>query len=103
MEKKRILIDKAEIILFVSEGNSIATYNLVSSDFNRIQFDKCIERKFGIIPQASEKIMLSSSKLPGIIEFTKGKYPKFFDTYKEELRQYANDYRITFADKTQDS
>ena len=37
---------------------------LTNSTITRIQFDKCTERLFGIIPQKSEKITIASSKLP---------------------------------------
>ena len=102
MEKRRILFDKAEVVLFVPTKNNVLTYNLVSSDFNRIQFDKCREFKFGIIPVESEKITLSASKLPSMVVYTKGKNKKLFDEYKEQLAQYAKEYRITFADNTKD-
>lgn len=102
MAQKRILIDKAEVILVVPGKKKVKNYYLVSSDISRIQFDKCTERLFGIIPQKSEKITIASSKLPSWVVYTKGDNKKFFDEYKTELTEFAKKYRVTFTDNTKE-
>ncbi len=82
MAHKLINFDKSEVVLFVPTNNNYITYNLVSSDILRIQFDKITERKFGIIPQESEKIAIVTSKFPDGIVYTKGKNKVFYDEYK---------------------
>lgn len=97
---KLILLDKSEVVLFVPTKNNYITNNLVSSQILRIQFDKITERKFGIIPQESEKIAIITSKNPDGIVYTKAKNKKFFDEYKAELTEYAKEYNIKLIDNT---
>lgn len=101
MAARKIYLDRSEMVLLVHGKNKTITYNLVSSNVNRIEFDKCEELAFGIIPKQSEKITIYASNLPGEVVYKKGENKAFFDQYKEELRQYAKDYRIPFEDKTQ--
>ena len=100
MANKLVIFDKSEIVLFVPTNNNYITYNLVSSDILRIQFDKITERKFGIIPQESEKISIVTSKNPDGIVYTKGKNKKFYDEYKAEFTEYAKQNNITLLDNT---
>ena len=102
MANRMVYFDRAEVILRVPAKKKVLTYNLLSSDFSRIQFEKCKERKFGIIPVESEKISLAASKLPGVVSYSKGKNKKFYEEYKKEFAEYAKTYRITFSDNTKD-
>lgn len=99
-DKRRIYFDKSEMILTVVGKKKTITVHLTSDQITRIQYDKCTERKFGIIPQDSEKIAITTPKQGQPIEFYKSKNKELFDTYKEELAEYAKTYRVTFADNT---
>lgn len=101
MANKLIIIDKAELVLIVPTKDNYITQNLVSSEILRIQFDKITERKFGIIPQESEKISIVTSKLPDGIVYTKGKNKKYYDEYKADLIEYAQKNNVTILDNTQ--
>ena len=100
MAQKWVMVDKAELVLLVPMKNSVKNYNLTASSIVRIQFDKCKERKFGIIPQDSEMITIVTPKSGAPIEYTKGKNPKYFAEYKADLEKFAKDNRITFTDNT---
>lgn len=102
MIDRSVYFDKSEVVLIVQGKKKAKTYNLVSSDFNRIQFEKCTELKFGFIPVNSEKISLSSSKLPTVISYTKGQHKKYYEEYKKEFAEYAKKYNVTFSDDTND-
>lgn len=102
MITRHVYFDRSEVVLIVQGKKKAVTYNLVSSDFNRIQFEKCKELKFGFIPVDSEKITLSSSKLPTVISYTKGQHKKYYEDYKKEFAEYAKKYNITFSDNTKD-
>lgn len=101
MAVRKIFLDKSEMVLLVHAGKKMLSYNLVSNNVNKIEFDKCEELMFGFIPKKSEKITIYATR-PQKTVYTKGENKAFFDQYKEELRQYAKDYHITFEDKTQE-
>ena len=100
MANKLVLVDKSELVLFVPTKNNYITHNLVSSQILRIQFDKITERKFGSIPQESEKISIVTSKNPDGIVYTKGKNKKFFDEYKADFTAYAKENNVKLIDNT---
>jgi len=100
MAQRRVLFDKSEIVLLVPGKKKVANYNLTNSTITRIQFDKCTERKFGIIPVKSEKITIVTPKAGAPIVYTKGENKAFFDEYKAEFARYAKEYRVTFTDNT---
>lgn len=102
MAKRRIYFDKSEVVLIVPGKNKTSNYNVTSNMMNRIKFDKCKEFAFGFIPKSSEKITIVASNLPGEVVYTKGENKAFFDTYKEEFRQFAKENRIPLEDKTQE-
>lgn len=102
MANKLVIFDKSEVILIVPTSKDYITHNLVSSNILRIQFDKITERKFGIIPQESEKIAIVTAKDPDGIVYTKGKNKKFFDEYKAEFTEYAKTYNIKLIDNTRE-
>ena len=100
MAQKWVLVDKAELVLMFRRGKKLASLNLTSDSIVRIQFDKCKERKFGIIPTDSEKITIVTPKSGEPIVYWKGKSKAFFEEYKADLAKFAKDYRITFTDNT---
>lgn len=102
MAQRRILFDKAEIVCLVPGKKKVESFNLSNSVITRIQFDKCVERVFGIIPTKSEKITIVTPKRGQPIVYMKGENKAFFDQYKQELAQYAKDYRVTFTDNTKE-
>ena len=102
MAKRRIYFDKSEIVLIVPGKKGASSYNLVSSNVNRIEFAKCKEFTLGFIPKESEMIKIVGSNLPGEIVYKKGENKAYFDTYKEEFAQYCKEYRVPFEDKTQE-
>lgn len=101
MARRRIFVDKSELVLIVPSDGRTATYNLVSSHINRIAFEPCEEFLLGFIPQKSEKITIVASNTPDGVVYTRNTNKAYFDTYKEELRQFAKENRIPFTDDTQ--
>ncbi len=100
MANKLIIFDKSEIVLIVPTKDNYITYNLASSDILRIQFDKITERKFGLIPEESEKLAIVTKKNPDGFVYTKGKNKKFYQEYKAEFLEYAKANNITVLDNT---
>jgi len=100
MATKWVLVDKAELVLLVPTKNKVLNYNLTASTIVRIQFDKCTERMFGIIPKESEKITIVTPKSGAPIEYYKSKNKQYFESYKADLEKFAKDNRITFTDNT---
>jgi len=98
-KKRRIYFDKAEVVCLVPTKKGLVNYNLTNRDFSRIQIEKCNEYIFRVIPVKSEKISIYSSKVASAIVYTK-RENALFDTYKEELRQYAKEYHVPISDNT---
>ena len=98
--RRRIYFDKSEVVLIVPGKKGTSSYNVTSSNMNRIEFCKCKEYSFGFIPKDSEMIKIVASNLPGEVTYKKGENKAFYDTYKEEFRTFAKDNRIPLEDKT---
>ena len=101
MARRRIYVDKSELVLIVPHDGKTATYNLVSNHINRIEFEPCEEFLFGFIPQKSEKITIVAANTPEGVVYTRNANKAYFDVYKEELRQFAKENRIPFTDNTE--
>ena len=100
MAQRRIMFDKAEVVLLVPGKKRMANYNLTNANITRIQFDKCTVRKFGIIPVKDEKISIVTPKAGMPIVYLRSENKAFFDEYKAEFARYAKEYRVTFTDNT---
>ncbi len=100
MANRRIYLDKSELTLLIPGKKKVEDVHLASSVITRIQFDKCTERIFLVIPKQSEKITIVSSKRAQPVVYTKGQNKAFFDQYKEELAKFAKEYNVTFTDNT---
>jgi len=101
MAEKLVMIDKAELVLFVPTKDGMTSFNLAASNIVRIQYDKCVETSFfGLVKKDSEKITIVTPKRPTPIEYYKSKNAQYFDEYKAELEAYAKANRVTFTDNT---
>lgn len=97
MAKKHLFVDKTEIVAVVLGKKKAFTHNLRYDQISSIKFEKCKEfRLFRLVP--SEKIVITSPKLPNPVEFMKYKEKQYFEEYKKELGKFAKDNRITFHD-----
>lgn len=102
MGKRRIYIDKAEMVLIVPGKKGTSNYNLKSTDISRIQIQNCTEYILGFIPVESEKIVIETSKISTPITYTRKDNQDLFDDYKEEITQYAKENRVQLTDETED-
>lgn len=97
MAKKRILCDKTELVLTITDRKRISIANLSYEQIVSIRFEPYTEfRFFRRVP--SERIVISTSKLELPITYTRYREKEYFDEYKKELRKFAQDNRITFYD-----
>lgn len=106
-KKRRVYFDKTEVVVLVRNGSSIRSYNLVSNNIVRIVYEKCKEYKFvyggiKLFPYESERIVIAVVGSPGEVVMMKSINKEFFNTYKEEFREYAKQYRIQLIDNTQE-
>lgn len=92
-----ILVDKTEVILTVSQGNSLETINVAYDKIIRLEFRKCEESKlFKKVP--SEQILFTIRGREEPVVFFRGKVgEQVFDSVKPQLQKFAKDNRITFA------
>ena len=97
MANKRVLCDKTEVVLTVLGKNKAQIINLTYDQIVSIRFEPCREfRFFRRVP--SERIVITTSKGEQPIIYTKVKEKKFFDEYKKDLKEFAENNRITFYD-----
>jgi len=97
MAYEHIMFDKTEIVLIVMGKKKPQVLNVTYDKIMRIQFDRFMVRKlFKKVP--SEKIIIMIRGRDSAVEFTKLKEKKFFGIYKEGLRKFAKDNRLTFID-----
>lgn len=102
MAARRIFVDKTELVLMVPGKSSVTRRTLEAKEIVRIQYDKCTETVFGIIPRASESITFVSGKWLYPLVYKKFANKNFFDAYKRELEKFANDNHVTFTDNTKE-
>lgn len=98
MALRRIYPDKTSIVFMYEDGNSFKKVELSYNDIISIRFDEIKEKKLLLIWSDSEQIVITTGKLPKPIVYTKNRNKKFFDIYKQELRKFAKDNFITFAE-----
>jgi len=96
MAKKLIYVDKKEIVLIIL-GKKVESLNLTADKISRIQFDRINERKF-LKKVPSEKISFTIRGRENLVTYTKMKDKEFFEVYKEDVRRFAKENRVTFAD-----
>jgi hypothetical protein len=97
MAYEHIMFDKTEIVLIVMGKKKPQVLNVTYDKIMRIQFDRFMERKF-FKKVPSEKIIIMIRGRDSAVEFTKLKEKKYFEKYKEGLRKFAKDNRLTFMD-----
>lgn len=98
-KRENILFDKTELTMAVLGQKRAEVVNATYDRINRIQIDSFMERKFlSKIP--SEKISIFVTGRENPIVYTKLKEKEFFEGYKEKIREFAKENRITFEDTT---
>ena len=106
-EMRRVYFDKTEVVVSARNGATVNTYNLVSNNITRITYEKFQEPRFvygpfKLFPRESERIVIIATGVSGDIVLLKSANKGLFDTYKEEFREYAKQYRIQLIDNTQE-
>lgn len=95
MANKRVLCDKTELVLTVPGKNKVSIENLTYEQIVSIRFEPCKEfRFFRMVP--SERIVITTSKHEKPIIYTKQKEKKHFNEYKRDLKEFAENNRVTF-------
>jgi len=97
MAKNHLIVDKTEIIATVLMGNQWRNVPVTADKIKRIQFDKCQEKVWKFLKKDSEKITIEAA-MP--ITIFKLKEAQFFDTYKQQLTEFAKRNNLTFFDNT---
>ena len=101
MAKRHMYYDKTEITLAMRMGNSYATFHVSADKVQRIKFSPMKAKKlFRKID--SEMISIEAAGFPPLMLF-KHQEGEFFDTYKEELRKFGKENRISVIEETADS
>jgi hypothetical protein len=97
MAKEHMLFDKTEIKLVVMRGNSASLLDLKFDQINSITFRPCEESTlFGKKP--SEEILIKTKKAADPFVYSKLKEKNFWEGYKDNLRKFAKENRITLVD-----
>ena len=73
------------------------TFN--ASNVTRIYFRKCKERKFMFLEYDSEMIEIKATGCGFPVKFYKSKNQKEWEMYKEQLRKFAAEHRITIEEE----
>ena len=95
MARKRIVVDRESVVLYMGMTKDDQVYTLSSSDIQRIQIDECREFSwFRRVP--SEKITIFTSKASRSFAFTKGKNREYYEEYKKSLAEFAKKNYVTF-------
>ena len=105
---RRVYFDRTEVVISARNGTSVNTYNLVSNNITRITFEYFDEYRitYGplkLFPRKSQRIVIVATTVSGDIVLLESQNKGFFETYKEELREYAQKYRIQLIDNTQEA
>lgn len=104
MSKERLLFDKTEIVAMVMVENERAEkraqmlnlkYNKIVSITIKPHEEKTL---FGKKPSELIEIVVSGRNEP--IVYTKLKEKKYWEGYKEGLRKFARENRLSFTDET---
>ena len=101
MPKNHLIVDKTEIIVTILMGKQWRNIPVTADKIRRIQFEKCVEKKF-FLKSDSECIKIETSNSPMPITIYKSKEKAFFDSYKESLAKFAKDNKLTFSDSTKE-
>ncbi len=98
-KKETILFDKTELTLAVLGQKKAEVVHATYDKIKRIQIDSFMEKKlFSKVP--SEKISIFITGRENPVVYTKLKEKDFFNGYKENIKKFAKDNRITFEDNT---
>jgi hypothetical protein len=94
VKEKVILTDKAEMILLLKARVGREPRNINAESIQRIQFGYA---KGGLFRKEFRQITIVAKGV-GTIEYDEPTHKKYFDTYLTELRQFAKENNVTFAD-----
>jgi hypothetical protein len=99
MARRRVFVDKTEIVAGYVSGKKFVTQNITYDKITSIKV-KTMKRPglFGFGTCAAIEILLRGEVAPIIYYETQEK--EFFEPYKRELEQFAKENRIIFADET---
>jgi hypothetical protein len=97
MAKNHLIVDKTEVIVTVLMGNQWRNVPIPADKIKRIQFDKCQEKVWKVLKKDSEKITIEAA-MP--VTIFKLKEAQFFDSYKQQLAEFAKRNNLTFFDNT---
>ncbi len=99
MAKEKILFDKTELVCGIVFGSSASVVNLKYSDIISIKFIPTPEKKL-FKTVMSERIEIKCKNQAYPIVYLKSQEKKFWENYKDGLRKFAKDNRITLEDET---
>lgn len=105
---RRVYFDRTEVVISARNGTTVNTYNLVSGNITRITYEYFDEYRlvYGpvkLFPKKSQRIVIVATTVSGDIVLLESQNKGYFETYKEELREYAQKYRIQLIDNTKEA
>lgn len=98
MAKEKLLFDKTELVCGILMGNMATVVNVKYSDIICIKFLPFEEK--GFLKKVPSEMIEIKCKTNSIY-YTKKAEKKYWDKYKDGLRKFARDNRITLEDLTQ--
>ena len=102
MAKDHLLVDKTELIATQLMGNQWRQVSARADRIKTIRFDVVETRKLVFLKGKDERISIEvSGGMP--ITFLRSAEKTFFDEYKERIRTFAKDNKITFYDTTEEA
>ena len=99
MAHENILFDKTEIVMTIVSKRT-RTVNLSYEQIVSVSLEPARERRYGIFPYDSERIVIRTRIMREPFAFYKSKEKHFFDLYKKQFRVFCKENRVTFYDKT---
>jgi len=92
---QRIYTDDAEITILIEDSS----VNLSYSKVKKIVFTEEKRRKFFVWPKTEECIKIFSRERPNPFVFYKSSSKKFFEEYKDKLKEFARNNRVNLVDE----
>ena len=83
-------------------GNHYQDFVLTNNQIQRISFEYYERQRtlLKFLMKKDERIFFITPKYPGGVAITKEDNKEFFDEYKQEIKEYAEKYRIRLDDLT---